>query len=468
MPILASCSSDKDVRLFHYNIPRSPKSNATSIHESGSTAEHSPKFFLKEVIPTGHRRTVRDVAWSPSGKILATASFDSTVGIWERVADVMMAVKTSEGKVSFDEEEGDGANSGAGGEGAEWDCIGTLEGHDSECKAVSFSHTGTVLASCSRDKSVWVWEVQAEAEFDCLSVLMEHSQDVKTVAWHPKEELLASASYDDTIKLYIDDPSEEWVNYATLTGHTSTIWSISFSPCGNYLASGSEDMTVRIWRRLTPNQAEARGLKVLGKIDGVRKGDRWICVRILKGWHNRSIYSVSWGADVEQDQADDDTADGDESSAKMSLGKLATASADGSICIFQVTSNEKRKTKKKTRAVVTRGGQEEADDDGTTTNVSSSEGDEVEEENLTPDITLIAKQYEAHGDADINCVSWAPTRLQKSPEQSYEESLRFKEIDDDEAQELERELRGEKENGFFLGSLLASAADDGTVKVWTV
>jgi WD40 repeat protein len=159
MPILASCSSDKDVRLFRYNLPRASRDVDVDMNGTES-AKPTPRFTLQEVIPTGHRRTVRDVAWSPTGKILATASFDSTVGIWERVADVMMAVKSSGGKVSPEDEEGEGGNNdaGAGGEGAEWDCIGTLEGHDSECKAVSFSHTGSVLASCSRDKSVWVWE----------------------------------------------------------------------------------------------------------------------------------------------------------------------------------------------------------------------------------------------------------------------------------------------------------------------
>ncbi|KIY48485.1 WD40 repeat-like protein [Fistulina hepatica ATCC 64428] len=247
-PLLASCSADRTVRLYHYT--QQPE---------GSASPYS--FQSNAAISTEHMKTVRSIAWSPSGQTLATASFDSNIGIWEQTSDEDM--------------DDDGTEASGNGD---WECVTLLEGHETECKSVAFSSDGSLLASCSRDKTVWVWEVHPDADFECLAVLMEHSQDVKCVAWHPREEILASASYDDTVRLYIDDNTDgDWFCCAALTGHTSTVWSLAWSPDGRYLASASDDKTIRIWTRPS-SQAH-----------------QWVCVTVLGGTHKRAIYSVSWG-----------------------------------------------------------------------------------------------------------------------------------------------------------------------------
>ncbi|PWN41150.1 WD40 repeat-like protein [Ceraceosorus guamensis] len=401
LPLLASCSTDKTVHLHSFRMNDHGSTNGPSPSSPSlvSTRAH-PRFELRESIPTGHSRTVRGLSWAPSGKTLATASFDSTVGIWERVSDINAAL---EGK-SVEEPPTLGHYPE---EGPEWDCIGTLEGHESECKAVSFSPSGTHLASCSRDRSVWVWEVQPEAEFECLSVLMDHSQDVKCVLFHPHVELLASASYDDQIRLYIDDPSDDWFCISTLSGHEGTVWDMAFSPDGKYLASASADCTVRIWRRLNEEEAAERGLKPDGKMPG-RKGEKWVCVDILKGHHSRTIYSVSWGHDSETKQS--------------GLGRIATAGGDGRICVFQMQ--------------------------------------EPAEGKMAPSRVLIAQIDQAHEDADVNSVRWAPRSLKGNLDV---QKSRFEELneDGDSGEDTHPEYAG-------LSDLLASAGDDGTVKIWTV
>lgn len=127
-PLLASCSADKSVRMYNYTSPR-----------DGSEL----RFSHVATIPTGHTKTVRSVAWAPSGETLATASFDSNIGIWEQA----------------EADEGEAPGSG------EWECASLLEGHETECKSVAYSSTGTLLASCSRDKTVWIWEGRSVCAF---------------------------------------------------------------------------------------------------------------------------------------------------------------------------------------------------------------------------------------------------------------------------------------------------------------
>jgi WD40 repeat protein/DNA-binding SARP family transcriptional activator len=153
---------------------------------------------------TGHVGEVLAVAYSPDGKLLATAGDDTTAKIWDAATGTELV---------------------------------TLRGHSLILEDVAFSPDGKILATASGDKTVKLWDVESWKELRTLDV---KDDVVWNVSFSADGKLLATAG-EAAAKMWNVDTGQLLLTFEGQYGP------VAFSPVGNQLATSSDDGTTKIW-----------------------------------------------------------------------------------------------------------------------------------------------------------------------------------------------------------------------------
>ncbi|CED83964.1 dynein regulator [Phaffia rhodozyma] len=257
-------------------------SSAPSSRRSASQVDWIPRTPARHVL-AGHRLPITRVAFHPIYSVLATASEDSSIKIW-------------------DWETGDFER--------------TLKGHTKAIQDVDFDPKGNYLVTCSSDLTIKLWDTQNE--YKNVKTLYGHDHSVSSSRFLPSGDFIVSASRDRTIKVW-----EVATGFCvkTLNGHSEWVRYVVPADQGNLLVSCSNDQTARIWDSLSGDtKMELRGHEHVVEVAVFAPVRSYAAIQEL-------------GGIKKQNNSKDDR-------AKASGGFVATGSRDKTIKIWDTTTGQ--------------------------------------------------------------------------------------------------------------------------------
>lgn len=225
----------------------------------------------------GHTASVSEIAFSPTGTLIATASHDSTVKIWDAVnGKLLQSFAVPDSAIAALGFSPDGQQLATGGDDRKlriWDVeTGSSEwvspAQQSQVNSLTYHPQGKQLAfgsSLGRLTLVAITKptsMEAAATFEILTQLDAHQQSISGLIYGENGTKLYSASYDHTIKIWstqvVQNPhtlqSSVLRHQRTLKGHSSAVTDLDLVNSLT-IVSASADQSAKIWDLSNPEDA---------------------------------------------------------------------------------------------------------------------------------------------------------------------------------------------------------------------
>jgi WD40 repeat protein len=216
----------------------------TTVGEDGTARLWNVEIGVEPTV-LRHGDSVNNVAFSSDGRLLATASDDDIVRLWDVESGTTLTALFHESEVTkilFSPNDEKLITTGSDGTARLWDVESGTElavlRHEGWISSAVFNSDARRLIT-TNENGVRLWDANSGVELEVLC----HGDGNPDVIFSPNGVLVATACGDSTARLH---DAENGMELAVLQ-HEDRVSDIAFHPNGRQLATASADGTGRVW-----------------------------------------------------------------------------------------------------------------------------------------------------------------------------------------------------------------------------
>ncbi|KIM29570.1 hypothetical protein M408DRAFT_305544 [Serendipita vermifera MAFF 305830] len=233
---------------------------AAAIHKKIAVYDITSSANTPVNVCEGHTQNVTAISYHADGKWFVTGSEDGTIRIWDMRSNQSHRTYDNQCPVNdvlIHPNQGELISADQNGNIKQWvlstnECDLELAPEaDVPMRSITMAHDGSFLVAANHEGNCFVWrmtdDTDPQARFKAVHKFKAHNNYLTRCVLSPDSHLLATCSADTTIKIWQVENNYTITHKKTLLGHQRWVWDAAFSADSAYLVSASSDHVARLW-----------------------------------------------------------------------------------------------------------------------------------------------------------------------------------------------------------------------------